>query len=135
MRVRSWFFLALPGLAVCSAHGANHTVQVGQNSAGQNAFAFNPSTLTITQNDTVTFVNNSGGFHNVDSTGGPTTFRCSVNCTNNNNPDSSAWSDVVTFPTAGTVTYECDQHANFGMTGSITVNPLVPVRLQSFEVD
>ena len=130
------------GLALAALAGAttnslavNHTVQVGQNSMGQNAFAFNPATLTINQNDTVTFVNNSGGFHNVDSTGGPTTFKCSVNCTNNNTPNSSAWSDVVTFPTQGTVTYQCDQHSTAGMTGTITVNPIVPVRLQSFEVD
>lgn len=133
MRVLSGFFPIV--LACGSAFGANHTVQVGQNSQGQAALSFNPSTLTINQNDTVTFVNNSGGFHNVDSTGGPTTFKCSVDCVSNNTPNSSAWSDVVSFPTAGTVTYQCDQHSTAGMTGTITVQPVVPVRLQSFEVD
>jgi plastocyanin len=57
-----------------------------------------------------------------------------VDCVSNNTPDGSAWSDVVTFPTAGTVTYQCDQHAGSGMTGTINVQPL-PVRLQSFDVE
>lgn len=114
--------------------GNNFTVQVGQNSLGQNAFAFNPATLLIQPGDTVTFTNNSGGFHNVHSTGGPTAFHCSVDCVSNNAPNASAWSDTVTFPTAGAVTYQCDQHFGFGMTGSITVQAM-PVTLQSFEVN
>jgi len=116
-----------------SVWAASHTVLVGQNNLGQSALAFNPSSLTINAGDTVTFTN-AGGFHNVDSTSGPTTFKCSVNCTTNNTPNSSAWSQTVTFPTPGTVTYQCDQHAGSGMVGSITVNAL-PVRLQSFDVD
>jgi plastocyanin len=120
-------------LATTSALAVNHNVAVGQNSQGGNALAFNPSTLTINAGDTVTFTNNSGGFHNAHSTGGPTSFQCSVDCVSNNSPNTSAWSDVVTFPTAGTVTYQCDQHGGMGMTGSITVQPM-PVRLQSFDV-
>lgn len=112
----------------------NFTVQVGQNSLGQNALAFNPATLLIQPGDTVTFTNNSGGFHNVDSTSGPTAFHCSVDCVSNNGPNGSAWSDTVTFPTAGTVTYRCDQHFDSGMTGSITVQAM-PVTLQSFDVN
>jgi plastocyanin len=124
---------ALLSLATTSAFAINHDVAVGQNSQGMNAFAFNPSSLTINAGDTVTFTNNSGGMHNAHSTGGPTTFQCSVDCVSNNAPDTSAWSDVVTFSTPGTVTYQCDQHVGFGMTGSITVQAL-PVRLQSFDV-
>lgn len=129
----------LAPIAVSPAFAANLTVMVGQNGSGQSAFAFNPSSLTIHAGDTVTFTNfcpgGSCGFHNVDSTGGPTTFRCSVNCTSNNSPNPTAWSDVVTFPTQGTVTYQCDQHFSFGMTGTINVLSSVPVRLQSFEVN
>lgn len=129
----------LTSIAVPPAFAANFTVMVGQNGSGQSAFAFNPSALTINAGDTVTFTNfcpsGSCGFHNVDSTGGPTTFKCSTNCTSNNTPNSTAWSDVVPFPTPGTVTYQCDQHFSFGMTGTIIVQGTVPVRLQSFEVD
>jgi len=121
-------------IATTSAFAVNHNVAVGQDNQGMAALAFNPSTLTIIAGDTVTFTN-AGGFHNAHSTGGPAAdaFQCSVNCAGNNAPDGSAWSDVVTFSTAGTVTYQCDQHAGSGMTGSITVQPL-PVRLQSFDV-
>jgi|SRR5450755_2746893 plastocyanin len=127
--------LALLLVVAIPAWAATHTVMVGQNSQGAPAFAYNPSTLAITVGDTVTFTNNSGGLHNVHSTGGPTAFQCSVDCVSNNAPNTSAWSDVVTFGTVGTVTYECDQHGQtFGMTGSITVQALTPVKLQSFDV-
>lgn len=125
--------VALFSLATTSAFATNHNVAVGQNNQGMAALAFNPSSLTITAGDTVTFTN-AGGFHNAHSTGGPTAFQCSVDCVSNNTPDGSAWSDVVTFPTAGTVTYQCDLHGpGSGMTGTINVQPL-PVRLQSFDV-
>ena len=135
MRFGSLVFrsMALFSLATTSAFATNHNVAVGQDSQGMAALAFNPSSLTITAGDTVTFTN-AGGFHNAHSTGGPTPFQCSVDCVSNNTPDGSAWSDVVTFPTAGTVTYQCDQHAGSGMTGTINVQPM-PVRLQSFDVD
>ena len=120
-------------IATTSAFAVNHNVAVGQNNQGMAALAFNPSSLTINAGDTVTFTN-AGGVHNAHSTGGPTAFACSVDCASNNAPDGSAWSDVVTFPTAGTVTYQCDLHAGSGMTGTITVQAL-PVRLQSFDVD
>ena len=129
----------LASIAGPPAFAANFTVMVGQNGSGQSALAFNPSALTIHIGDTVTFTNfcpgGSCGFHNVDSTGGPTPFKCSVNCTSNNTPNSTAWSDMVTFPMQGTVTYQCDQHFGSGMTGTINVLSSVPVRLQSFEVD
>ena len=122
-----FFWVASPAFAT------NHTVVVG--GAG---LVFTPNNLTINAGDTVTFTNKTvdggGGFHNVDSTSGPTSFKCSVDCVSNNTPNGAQWSDIVSFPTSGTVTYQCDQHAGLGMTGMITVNPL-PVRLQSFEVD
>jgi plastocyanin len=120
---------ALPTIAA-----TNHQVIVGQNAQGDAAFAFNPETLLINAGDTVTFVNFQSGFHNVDSTSGPTTFKCSVNCTNNNDANSSNWSQTVTFPTAGTVHYQCDQHSTSGMTGTITVQAATPVRLETMDV-
>jgi plastocyanin len=125
---------ALFSLATTSAFAGNNvTVHVGQDSQGQPALSFNPATATITAGGSITFTSDGSGFHNVDSTGGPTTFRCSVNCSSNSDPTGSAWTQVVNFPTAGTVTYQCDQHAASGMTGTINVQPL-PVRLQSFDI-
>jgi plastocyanin len=122
--------------AAMPAWAANHTVMVGQNTQGQDAFAFNPPTLTIAAGDTVTFTNNSGGLHNVHSTSGLTSFHCSVDCVSNNAPDTSAWSDTVTFPSADTINYQCDQHGQaFGMVGTITVQGSTPVKLQSFDVN
>jgi plastocyanin len=122
-------------MTTLSAFGAtNHQVIVGQDSQGDAAFAFNPSTLLINAGDTVTFVNFQNGFHNVASTSGPTTFKCSVNCTDNSDPAGSSWSQTVTFPTAGTVHYQCDQHAASGMTGTLTVQGTTPVRLESMDV-
>jgi plastocyanin len=127
--------VVLFSVATTSALAVNHNVAVGQNSQGMNALAFNPSSLTINVGDTVTFTNNSGGMHNAHSTSGPTSFQCSVDCVSNNAPNTSAWSDVVTFNAAGTVAYQCDLHGpQFGMTGTITVQAL-PVRLQSFDVE
>jgi plastocyanin len=128
MRARNRFFPLLLVLAAGSAYGLDHPVQVGP------GFAFNPPTLSINQGDSVTFTN-AGGTHNVHAISGPTLFQCSVNCTTTNTPNSAAWSDTITFPTAGTVNYQCDAHAGLGMVGSITVNPVTPVRLQSFEID
>lgn len=127
MRIAIGLFAAI-ALGSSGAPAADHPVQVGP------GFTFSPSTLTINQGDTVTFTN-AGGTHNVHATSGPTLFQCSVNCSTTNTPNGALWSDTITFPTAGTVHYQCDAHAGLGMTGTITVNPLVPVRLQSFEVD
>ena len=137
MRICNLVFrsVMLFSIATTSAFAVNHNVAVGQNNQGAAALAFNPSSLTINAGDTVTFTN-AGGFHNAHSTGGPAAdaFQCSVDCASNNTPNSTIWSDVVTFSTAGTVTYQCDQHAGSGMTGTITVQPM-PVTLQSFDVD
>ena len=119
--------LALLLSAVAPAWAADHQVALS-------GLSFSPSALTINQGDTVTFTN-AGGAHNVHAISGPTLFQCSVNCTTTNTPDGSGWSDTITFPTAGTVNYQCDAHAGLGMTGSITVNAVTPVRLQSFEID
>jgi plastocyanin len=110
--------------AIVPAYAANHDVSVG----GAAGFAFTPSTLTITEGDTVTFTN-AGGFHNVASDAGAvTSFRCADGCDGDGSGGSgdasgSAWVAVVTFPTAGSAPYHCEVHAGSGMTGTITVEP------------
>ena len=128
MHARDRFVLLLLALVADSAFGVDHPVQVGP------GFTFTPSSLSINQGDTVTFTN-AGGTHNVHAISGPTLFTCGVNCSTNTVPSGTAWSHQITFNTAGTVNYQCDAHFGLGMTGSITVNPVVPVRLQSFEVE
>ena len=119
--------LALLLPAAMPAFAADHTVQVGQNSLGNPATAFNPQFLTIASGDTVTFVNNSGGFHNAQSDNG-TTF-------SSGNASTGPWT-FQTQPLTATTGYHCMIHgsAGAGMFGTITVQA-VPVRLQSFEVD
>ncbi|MGA9333335.1 MAG: plastocyanin/azurin family copper-binding protein [Rudaea sp.] len=120
-----WLSLMLAG----SCDAANHVVIVGGDSGdyyNQPVLSFNPSQLTIDAGDTVTF-KNAGGFHTVHSDSSAVTqFQCSENCSDNNLPSANAWSATVTFPTAGTIGYHCDQHVNMGMHGTITVNAPPP---------
>jgi plastocyanin len=119
--------LALLLTAAGPAFAIDHTVQVGQNSSGTAANAFNPQFLTIASGDTVTFVNNSGGFHNAQSDDG-TTF-------SSGGASFGLWTYTTPQLTA-TTGYHCMIHGSVGsgMFGTITVQ-VVPVRLQSFEVD
>ena len=51
-------------------------------------------------------------------------FRCANGCDGqggNGAPATNAWSFTMTFPSAGTTTYVCDEHASVGMSGSIVV--------------
>jgi plastocyanin len=113
----AWLLLLLFS---ASGWATNHTVVVG--GSGD---VFSPKTLTINAGDTVTFTN-TGGFHNAHSTSGPTSFDCSNDCAGNSAPSGSAWSDTLTFPTTGTINYQCDEHASMGMVGSIIVNAVTP---------
>ena len=129
MRIGTFVFhsVALFSLATASVFAANVTVQVGQNSLAQPANAFNPQFVTIASGDTVTFVNNSGGFHSAVSDDG-TTFSSGAAST-------GPW--TFTTPTlTATVGYHCTIHGGTGtgMFGTITVQ-VVPVRLQSFDVN
>ena len=104
------FTLFISGL---TAWATNHQVSVTSN-------VFTPSSLTITVGDTVTWTNN-GGSHNVD--GRIATYP--------NNPASfysgaasgASWTFSHTFTVAGSYTYDCTPHVNFGMVGTVTVNP------------
>ncbi len=83
---------------------------------------FVPSSLTIHVGDTVTFTN-EGGFHNVAADDG--SFRCARGCDGvaggDGTPSAAAWTDSITFNTAGGVGYHCEVHAGMGMVGSITI--------------
>lgn len=126
--------LATALLASGSASAANHNVTVG----GNGQLVFTPSSLDVLVGDTVTFTN-AGGFHNVASTNQDPnsgfTFRCAVNCTDNNEGSNAAWSAVITIPeSAGhsDIPYLCEVHGQ-QMSGILRVTN--PVSLQSFEVD
>src|SRR4029079_11569366 len=112
-------------LAFASAAGAiTVDVEVG----GPNGLAFSPKNVTIHAGDTVRWTN-LGGVHNVHAD--DNSFRCSNNCTNNNDVSGNLWVATHTFNAAGTFLYYCDQHGNpgggaFGMNGQVSVLPSGP---------
>lgn len=117
-RVIGCLVLALPA---AGAFAATHNVSVG--GAG---FTFSPASITIPQGDTVTFTN-AGGFHNAVSDDSGVTFSSGA-------ADGSAWT-YTTPPLNANIGYHCTVHgaAGAGMFG--TINVVIPVQLQSFEVD
>lgn len=123
-----------------SAWSASHTINVGQNSSGLPANAFNPSVVNATVGDTIVFQNvgASPGFHNARSDGPTQTFRCANGCDGaggNGAPSSTNWSSTITLTTAGTIQFYCEIHGAPGAGMSGTINVTLPVELQSFEVD
>jgi plastocyanin len=123
-----------------SAWSANHTINVGQNSAGQPANQFNPSTVNATIGDTITFQNvgASPGFHNARSDGPTQTFRCANGCDGaggDGAPSSTNWTATITLDAAGTIQFYCEIHGAPGAGMAGTINVTLPVELQSFEVD
>jgi plastocyanin len=112
-----------------SAVAADHIVIARNGPGGRH---FDPPTLTIDVNDTVTFKNDVDdlGFHNVQSDNGVVPpFRCAAGCDGdgaggNGAASADAWSATVTFATAGTVGYYCFIHGTSGgggMSGVITI--------------
>lgn len=95
------------GTATGSATVATQSTDDGY---GYQTFAFSPSAVTITKGGTVTWNNGGATAHNVTFTtaGAPTSI---------GNFTSSSTSR--TFPTAGTYSYQCTNHA--GMSGTVTV--------------
>jgi plastocyanin len=77
-------------------------------------YKFSPSSVTITQGDTVTWSNPNAGYHNVHFDDG--SFQMPMN------PSPTMWIVSQTFSTPGTFTYVCDEHKAIGMTGSVVVN-------------
>lgn len=120
-RIAQWAAGASLLLLTTMAFAANHVVTVGGGGNG-----FSPANLTIQAGDTVTF-RNAGGFHDVTADDG--SFRCSNSCASTSNPgggapNSSEWSQTLTFANAGTVPYYCTVHGapgGIGMSGKIVV--------------
>ena len=75
----------------------------GTNEVFIQGFAFNPSTITVSVNTTITWTNKDGTAHTVTSdTGSPETFNSPSINTNGTYPH--------TFTTAGTFNYHCSIH-------------------------
>lgn len=90
---------------------ANVSMTSSNDAYGTATNAFNPATVTIIRNGTVTWSNNSGVVHNVtfgQASGAP-----------NNIGDLSQGSVSRSFPTAGTFSYQCGNHQ--GMGGQVIV--------------
>ncbi len=97
-----------------TAWAKTHVVVVRDNS-------FNPATVVIEAGDTVRWVNEGPGFHNIYSVG---KFRCAEGCEadgGDGTPSNSPWIAEVTFRTAETIPYECQPHVGFGMVGTVVV--------------
>jgi plastocyanin len=122
-------------LAASATHASTFVVDVG----GNNPPAFTPQTITIIAGDSIAFIN-KGGLHNAVADDG--SFRCARGCdgdghSGNGTASTSNWVASVKFSSPGTIGYYCEEHGapGQGMYGTIIVQPLVPVRLQSFDVD
>jgi plastocyanin len=82
-----------------------------QTVAATNSNTFTPSTVTINENEKVTW-RNQGGFHNVVFDDG--------SYTQPSEPSFSAWTVDRTFPNAGTFRYHCGFHGS-SMSGTVVV--------------
>ncbi len=106
-----------------TAFAANTTVTVGPDGS----MTFSPANVTINAGDTVTFTY-AGGVLSHNVTSDTSLFRCANGCDGaggNGNLSSAAWTSTVTFNTAGTFRYYCENHGapgGVGMSGIVTVN-------------
>ncbi len=131
MRFRSYLRFSLVAITVCALSscssdsptqgpappGGSPVLNASVSANSNNTFS--PSTVNLLTGGTVTF-SNAGGLHNVSSGD----FRCANGCDGqggNGDPSTNGWSFQMVFPTAGTVSYVCDEHAGVGMTGQIIV--------------
>ena len=101
------FFAAIFTLA---ASATNHQVQVGSN-------FFNPSSLTVSIGDTVTWTQVSGA-HNVN--GSLTTFPSNPAGFSSGSVAGGNWTYSFQFTLAGVYNYQCDPHIP-AMVGTVTV--------------
>jgi plastocyanin len=111
-------FLLLAGAAV-PAVATNFTIVTDL------PYGYTPSTMTINVGDSVTWMNTSQGYHNVDADDG--SFRCANGCDGDGHggdgdPSYNPWQFTITFTKPGPVSFHCDIHGSMGMVGTITVN-------------
>lgn len=100
--------------------GGTPVMSASVSATGSNTFS--PSVVNLLAGGTVNF-SNGNGLHNVNAQGA-VSFRCAEGCDGqggNGSPSVTSWSFTITFPSAGTTNYVCDEHAGVGMTGSIIV--------------
>ena len=119
MRLTKRLLLAvMPCVMWVPAFAVDHQVMVLN-------FQYSPQNVNIASGDTVTFVNNSG-FHSATSDDSGATF---------DKPAAAASWSFTTPPLTASIGYHCTVHGSpgVGMFGTVTL--VVPVRLQSFEVD
>ncbi len=110
------FHIALLVLVMPSLMAETHEVIVLDNS-------FSPRNITIKAGDTVRWINEGPGSHNIYSMGN---FRCANGCEaegGDGSPAANGWVAEVTFRVPGTIAYECQPHVQFGMVGSVIVQP------------
>lgn len=108
------YLILTVGLWSSALLAATHVVTVRDNS-------FSPAVVVIEAGDTVRWVNEGPGSHNIYSVG---KFRCANGCEaegGNGNPSSLAWVAEVTFRVPETIPYECQPHVQFGMVGTVVV--------------
>lgn len=96
-------FIALPA----------HALEVTMGSGGN--LVFEPSEISISAGDTITFVNGNLPPHNVIVEDHP-------ELSNKDLAFAPGESFDITFPDAGDYTFWCDPHKGAGMTGTIHVN-------------
>jgi plastocyanin len=107
---------ALTALAAPAAHAANFNVQATAQ------LTFEPSMITITAGDSVTWTNTSGLTHNVYAN--DHSFRCANGCDDmgGDGTPSGSWTFTRVFNNVGTIGYECQIHGpTYGMVGTIVV--------------
>jgi plastocyanin len=113
VRIRSFRVVLCAALALpaASAGAADQAVTINP---GSNLFV--PADVTVQKGDTVTWTNNSGGFHNVRFVDGSFEMPAIQ--------DSSPWSVSRSFATVGVFTYYCEEHGfpnGVDMAGTVNV--------------
>lgn len=112
-------FVCAAALAGIPAHAANSTI-----AAQSLTYSWNPSSVTITVGDSVTWTTDGVYPHNVCvQKPGTTGTTCDEFRNGPSSTDWSSYANTHTFTTPGTYTFYCETHKSLGMTGTITVEP------------
>jgi plastocyanin len=118
-------------LGISPAMAGNHDVHLTSGTA------FSPNSIAdVLVGDTITFINDAGGFHNAVSTDAAFPFRCAVDCGANGGGSNANWTAVVTVPATAAhkdIPFFCEIHGAALMSGVIHITN--PVDVQSFEID